>query len=85
MSPLDPTGSKEQAHQLRVFRDDLGFARFRPRPPCDADFVALRVEPFEDFVAVLRFGADLDFLTVALAGARLFAGDAFAFVLRLVD
>jgi hypothetical protein len=46
--------------------------------------VALRVEPFEDFVAVLRFGADLDFLTVALAGARLFAGDVFTFVRRLV-
>ena len=62
----------EQAPQLRVFR---GFARFRPdlaRPVCDADFVALLVEPFEDFVAVLRFGADLDFLAVALAGARLF-------------
>jgi hypothetical protein len=62
-------------------------ARFRPdlaRPARDADFVALRVEPFEDFVAVLRFGAGLDFLTVALAGARLFAGDVFAFVRRLV-
>jgi hypothetical protein len=62
-------------------------ARFRPglaRLDCDADFVALRVEPFEGFVAVLPFGADLDFLTVALAGARPFAGDVFAFVRRLV-
>jgi hypothetical protein len=63
----------------------LGFARFRPevaRAVCDADFVVLRVEPFEDFVAVLRFGADLD-LALALAGARFFVGDAFA-VARLV-
>jgi len=44
--------------------------------------VALRVEPFEDFVAVFRFGADLDFLVVALATARFFVGDAF--VRRLV-
>jgi len=47
--------SKEHADQ-RALRDDLGLARFRPelaRPPCNADFVALRVEPFEDFVAVL--------------------------------
>lgn len=80
-------GRREQAHQLPVFRDDLGFARFRPDlapPACDADFVALRGEPFEDFVAVLRFGADLDFLAVALAEERLFAGDVFAFVRRLV-
>ena len=76
-----------QAYQPRAFRDDLGFTRFRPdlaRTVCDADFVTLRVEPFEDFVAVLRFGADLDFLAVALPGARLFAGDVFAFVRRLV-
>ena len=46
--------------------------------------MALRIEPFEDFVAVLRFGADLDFFAVALAEARLFAGDVFAFVRRLV-
>ena len=61
--------------------------RFRPdvaRAVCDADFVVLRVEPFEDFVAVLRFGADLDFLALALAGARFFVGDAFAFARCLV-
>jgi hypothetical protein len=46
--------------------------------------VTLRVEPFDDFVAVLRFGAGLDFLAVALAEARLFAGDVFAFARRLV-
>jgi len=62
-------------------------ARFCPglaRLVGDANFVALRVEPFEDFVAVLRFGADLDFLAVALPGARLFAEDVFAFVCGLV-
>ena len=86
-SRLKAPGRREQAYQLCAFRDDLGFARFRPdlaRTVCDADFVTLRVEPFEDFVAVLRFGADLDFLAVALAGARLFVGDVFAFVRRLV-
>jgi hypothetical protein len=63
-------------------------ARFRPglaRLDCDVDFVDLRVEPFADFVAVLRCGADLDVLTVALPGARVFAGDVFAFARRLVD
>jgi len=62
-------------------------ARFCPalaRPACDAELVALRVEPFDDFDAVFRFGTDLDFLAVALAGARFFVGDVFAFVRRLV-
>lgn len=63
-------------------------ARFRPdvaRPFFDAAFVAFRVALFEDFVAAFRFGADLDVFAAALAGARLFfAGDAFAFVRRLV-
>ena len=76
-----------QAHYLRVFRDDLGLARFRPglaRLDGDGDFVAFRVEPFEDLVAALRFGPDFDFLAVALAEARLFAGDVFAFARGLV-
>jgi hypothetical protein len=59
-------------------------ARFRPdvaRPFFVAGFVALRVELFADFVTAFRFG--VDFFAAALAGARRFAGDAFAFVLRL--
>jgi hypothetical protein len=56
-------------------------ARFRPdvaRPFFDAAFVVFRVELLEDFVAVFRFGAGLDFFAAALAGARFFA--VFAFV-----
>ena len=76
---------REQARQLRVFRDDFGLARLRPdvaRPFFVAGFVALRVELFADFVTAFRFG--VDFFAAALAGARFFAGDVFAFVLRLV-
>ena len=72
---------------MRGFRDDWGFARFRPdlaRAVCDANFVVFRADPFEDFVAVLRFGANLDFLAVALAGARFFVRDVFALARRLV-
>ena len=78
---------REQAHQLRVFRDDFGLARFRPdvaRPFFVAGFVALRVELFVDFVTAFRFGVDFDFFAAAFAGARFFEGDVFAFVLRLV-
>jgi hypothetical protein len=49
-----------------------------------AGFVALRVELFADFVTALRFGVDFDFFTAAFAGARFFARDVFAFMLRLV-
>ena len=49
-----------------------------------ADFVALRVELFADFVTAFRFGVDFDFIAAAFAGARFFAGDVIAFVLRLV-
>jgi hypothetical protein len=76
---------RQQALQLRVFRDDFGLARLRPdvaRPLFVAGFVALRVELFADFVTAFRFGAD--FFAAAFAGARFFAGDVFAFVLRLV-
>lgn len=76
---------RERARQVRVFRDDFGLARFRPgvaRPFFVADFVAVRVELFADFVAVLCFGAD--FFAAAFAGVRFFAGDAFTFGLRLV-
>ncbi len=62
-------------------------ARFRPdvAPPFFvAGFVALRVELFADFVTAFRFGVDFDFFAAALAGARFFAGDVFAFVLRSV-
>jgi hypothetical protein len=51
------------------------------RPFFVAGFVALRVELFADFVTAFRFG--VDFFAAALAGARFFAGDAFAFVVRL--
>jgi hypothetical protein len=44
--------------------------------------VALRIELFADFVTAFRFG--VDFFAAALAGARFFAGDVFAFVRRLV-
>jgi len=43
---------------------------------------ALRVELFADFVTAFRFGVDLDSFAAALAGARFFAGDVFAFVPR---
>jgi hypothetical protein len=59
-------------------------ARFRPdvaRAFFAAGF-ALRVELFADFVTAFRFGVDLDFFAAALAGARFFAGDVFAFVPR---
>jgi hypothetical protein len=62
-------------------------ARFRPdvaRPFFVAGFVTLRVELFVDFVTAFRFGVDFDFFAAAFAGARFFAGDVFAFVLRLV-
>ena len=76
---------REQARQLRVFRDDFGLARLPPdvaRPFFVTGFVALRVELFADFVAAFRFG--VDFFAAALAGARFLAGAVFAFVLRLV-
>ena len=79
------SGLLEQAHQLRVFRDDFGVARFCPdvaRPFFVARFVALRVELLADFVTAFRFG--VDFLAAALAGTRFFAGGVFAFVLDLV-
>jgi hypothetical protein len=75
---------REQARQLRVFRGAFGLARLRPdaaRPFFVAGLVALRIELFADFVTAFRFG--VDFFAAALAGAR-FAGDAFAFVRRLV-
>ena len=77
----------EQAHQLRVFREDLGLARLRPavvRPLFVAGFVAFRAELFADFVTAFRFGVDFDFFTAAFAGARFLAGDDFAFARRLV-
>jgi hypothetical protein len=58
-------------------------ARLRPdvtRPFFVAGFVALRVELFADFVTAFRFGVDF---FAAVFGARLFAGDVFALVLRL--
>src|SRR5262245_18619515 len=65
---------------LRVFRDDLGFARFRLTlaRPMRAGFEATRFEPLAELFARLRFGAGLDFFAV-FAG-RLAADD----VLRLV-
>ena len=60
-------------------------ARLRPdvaRPFFVGGFFALRVELFADFVTAFRFG--VDFFAAALAGARFFAGDVFAFVLRLI-
>jgi hypothetical protein len=80
---LRVTMSAGASNQLRVFRDDFGFARLRPdvaRPFFVADFVALRVELFADFVTAFRFGVDL--FAADLVGARFF--DVFAFVLRLV-
>ena len=74
---------REQARQPRVFRGDL--ARFRPdvaRPFFVAGLVAVRVALFADFVTAFRFS--VDFFAAALAGDRFFAGDIFAFVLRLV-
>lgn len=76
---------REQTRQPRVFRGDFGLARFRPdvaRLFSAAGFVARRVELFADFVTAFRFG--VDFFAAALAGARFFAGDVLAFVLRLV-
>jgi hypothetical protein len=60
-------------------------ARLRPdvvRRFFVAGFVALRVELFADFATAFRFG--VDFFAAALVVARCFAGDVFAFVLRLV-
>ena len=73
----------EQASQLRVFRDGVACLRTDPaRPFFAAGFFAFRVKPFADFVTAFRFG--VDFFAAALAGARLFAADIFAFVPRLV-
>jgi hypothetical protein len=72
-----------EADLLRV--PDFGLARLRPdvaRSFFVAGFVALRVELVADFVTACRFG--VDFFVAALAGARFFAGDFFAFMLRLV-
>ena len=61
-------------------------ARFRAaveRGFFDAGFAPRRVDVLADFVTAFRLGAAFDFLAVALPGVRFFAGDVFAFVLRL--
>jgi hypothetical protein len=67
---------REQARQLRVFRDDFGLALFRLEVLAFfvACFVALRVALFADFAAAFRFDVDFDFFAVAFAGARFFCG-----------